>query len=241
MNEMLSVAPPKFVDGALFSEMADGRLQWLPEIEIGYFPVTDAPSIVYDHAYFQKYVGYESTEIGRRLNTFRCGFVSSMYGIGSPLVDIGVGCGSFIKSRDRIGTQIEECNTFGFDIAETSITWLRSCNRFINPYLGPIPAASFWDSLEHIQDFRPLVANVAEWIFCTIPVFIDDDHVLRSKHFRKDEHFWYFTDRGFRRVMGALGFSVQAYSVKEALIGREDVASYALKRERPTNAVGPIF
>lgn len=212
----------------LFEHLAKDHLRWLPELGIGFYPVRDPPERVYDRAYFEKYVGYESTPIGKALNDFRVEFVAEH--AGGRLVDIGVGCGSFIKRRDNIGEDNERVRTFGYDISESSVAWLIERGRYVNPFTQGMYAASFWDSLEHIEDFRPILAKVSTWVFVTVPIFRNVDHAMTSKHYRKDEHFWYFTDAGFQEVMRGLGFIVVAQSDMEREIGREDVSTYALRR-----------
>ena len=83
-------------------EQMERSLVWLPRQEIGYFPVNPC---VYNDEYFNKYVIYESTEIGRCLNSFRVNLVNR-YTKGRVL-DIGIGCGTFIKLRG---------NCVGYDV-----------------------------------------------------------------------------------------------------------------------------
>ena len=66
----------------------------------------------------------------------------------------------------------------------------------------------------------------------SIPIFEDGEHVLRSKHYRKDEHVWYFTARGLINVFADCGFDLVDMSRIETDIGREDIGSFAFKRVR---------
>jgi len=93
-------------------------------------------------------------------------------------------------------------------------------------------AISLWDVLEHIHDFRSLLASVRSWVFVSVPIFADRDYVLRSKHFRPQEHVWYFTARGLIDVMRALGFECIEQSDVESRIGREDIGTFAFRRTR---------
>jgi len=198
---------------------------WLPEIGVGYYPVTDdrAP---YDAAYFEKYVAYSETEMGREINRVRRALVRRHF--NGHLVDMGVGCGSFIESRPR---------TSGFDVNPTAVNWLRRRELYWNPYACSCEAASFWDSLEHIADFPRLLARVEQYAFVSLPVFRGAAHVLRSRHFRKNEHFWYFSPHGLINVMRGLGWDHLETNHEETALGREDIASFAFARRR--GQVGP--
>ena len=69
--------------------------------------------------------------------------------------------------------------------------------------------------------------NYGTKLFVSIPVFKDMPHVLRSKHFRPDEHYWYFTGLGFVLYMLRHGFHLIAVDDFETRIGREDIMSFA--------------
>jgi hypothetical protein len=87
-----------------------------------------------------------------------------------------------------------------------------------------------WDVLEHMHDFRPLLANVQQWLFLAVPIFRDAEHVLRSKHYRKDEHCWYFTRHGLVSMLRDSGFELIADSDMEIYAGREDIGAFAFRR-----------
>jgi hypothetical protein len=176
----------------------------------------DAP---YDAAYMAKYAGYAQTEIGRRLNDARLELVAKHW--QGPLVDIGIGCGQFVQSRSL---------TKGYDVNPAGVEWLHSRGLYLDPYETPVDAACFWDSLEHISNPAPLLANAKRWAFVAIPVFRDLAHLMRSRHFRVDEHFLYFTKRGFVAFMYAHGFDCVDITDDETRIGREDIASFAFER-----------
>lgn len=141
------------------------------------------------------------------------------------LVDVGIGSGAFIEARDAKGHQ-----TIGFDVCPQAIEWLLARNKIADPYRFEHNALCFWDVLEHIPNFPTLLANVTQWVFVSIPIFTDCDHVLRSKHLRCDEHVWYFTSRGLNSVMRWLGFECVEYNDMESQIGREDIGTFAFRR-----------
>ena len=101
----------------------------------------------------------------------------------------------------------------------------------VDPHLVVCDAISLWDVLEHIPDFQALLANVREWVFVSIPIFRDAEHVLRSKHFKPEEHCWYFTRDGLVLAMKQCGFGLISASAIETDLGREDIGTFAFRRE----------
>ena len=204
------------VPNAAFNTFARAGLIWLPTPGFGFLPLTGVP---YDAAYFEHYAGLADTIIGLRLNAARRAMVARHW--DADVTDIGIGCGQFVASRAR---------TTGFDINPVGVTWLEARGKFHDPYAVAVDAVTFWDSLEHIPDPAPLLANVRHWVFVSLPIFRDLPHVLRSKHYKPGEHYWYFTDAGFVSFMAAHGWRLVERNLEETEIGREDIASYAFKR-----------
>lgn len=89
---------------------------------------------------------------------------------------------------------------------------------------------SFWDSLEHIHNPTDLLDCIENYAFISTPIYKDKEHILRSKHFRPDEHCWYFTKDGIINFMSNFGFYCIEYSNIETEIGREDIGSFVFKR-----------
>jgi len=205
-------------------DIAQRELTWIQNPGIGYYPVQPS-TFPYDSAYFSKYAGYARTPMGAQLNAFRRAFVNRYWG-DKVLVDIGVGCGQFIESRAL---------TYGYDVNPAGVEWLRERALYRDPYSSEfaergIDAISCWDVLEHIENPAPLLSSVRSWVFVSIPVFRDLNHILGSKHYRPEEHFWYWTEHGFDAFMSAHGFEVVKVSDEETQLGREDILSFALRR-----------
>lgn len=197
-------------------------LVWFPEKEFGWYPVKNTH---YDDNYFDTYVNMERTEISKCLNEFRVDLVNE-YTKGLVL-DIGIGCGTFIKKRD---------NCVGYDICPKATYLLQKKDLFFNPYNGgalwrKIKGVTFFDSLEHLQ-WPELIFNHIDrqFIFISIPIFRDVKHLLRSKHLKKEEHYLYFTDKGFIKYMANYGFQLVDKRDDETACGREDIKTYVLRR-----------
>jgi hypothetical protein len=138
-----------------------------------------------------------------------------------PVVDVGIGGGRFV---------LEHPDARGFDVNPFGVEWLHSMRLFTDPHQVEVEAACFWDSLEHIHDPRQIMANVNRYCFVSAPIFTDCDHVLRSKHFRPDEHCWYFTCNGIIKFMERFGFEMVEQSMMEQSCGREDIMSFVFSR-----------
>lgn len=193
-------------------------LVWLPEQGVGYYPV-DELAMPYDDNYYNKYVSYHSTELGFKLNTFRVNLVNRYIG-AEPLIDIGVGCGSFVKARRG--------ETYGYDINPAAAKALKSVWRFRYAPGDGIHHVSFWDSLEHLPDPASFITG-REFVFISMPIFRSPEHILGSKHFNRREHFWYFTKVGLAGWLDNMGFDLLESGVQETIMGREDIQSFVFK------------
>jgi hypothetical protein len=164
------------------------------------------------------------TRLGGALMQARCDLVERHYhGI---LCDVGIGSGAFVEARN----QRFPGSTLGYDVNPAGRHWLHARQLWRDPHLEHVDAVSLFDVLEHIQDFRPLLANVRRWLFVSLPIFRDAEHALASKHFRPLEHSWYFTQAGLLSTLGALGFVCAEISDDETRLGREDILSFAFRR-----------
>lgn len=199
----------------MINELKKNKLIWLPEIGIGFYPVKETP---YDVAYFNKYAEMAKTEIGVSLNVARVNLVNKY--TNDEVIDVGIGCGTFIESRE---------NTKGFDVNPAGIKWLHKNKKYKDPYYG-CNHATFWDSLEHIENPELLLEKISGYVFVSIPIFISHADVLLSKHYRKDEHFWYFTDKGFKYFMDINGFDFIESNKMETLLGRESIGTYVFRK-----------
>jgi hypothetical protein len=196
---------------------------WSPELGVGYYPVKDLP---YDEAYFDKYVKMENTEIGQALNNFRVNLVN-MYSPNEQVLDVGIGSGAFVKASDKF---------VGFDINKKAISWLHAQKKWSST-LYIHDNMTFWDSLEHIHDPSPILTNIRNKCFISCPIYRNAEHILSSKHFRKDEHCWYWTFDGLVWFMDQHNFELLYHDDGETKIGREDILSFVFQRKRVKNDI----
>lgn len=189
-------------------------LIWFQSWGVGYYPVRDNP---YNEDYFQKYVGYEQTEIGKRLNDARINLVN-FHG-AKKIADIGIGSGMFVRSFE---------DAVGFDINPAAINWLKENKRWFNQDL--VNSMTFWDSLEHIHNPSRLLSLAQRFVFVSCPIYENKSHILKSKHFRPDEHCWYFTFDGAIEFMKNFDFRLIEFNTMEQDCGREDIGTFVFKR-----------
>lgn len=205
------------------AQFAARRLTWWPQLGVGYYPV-ETGHAPYDQSYFDNFDRNARTPLGRALMQARVDFVEQHW--QGPVIDVGIGSGAFIELR-----RARNRATYGYDINPAGRHWLAERKLLLNPYLMPFDAMTLWDVLEHIADFPTLLANVREWLFLALPIFRDADHVLRSKHFKPEEHIWYLSHEGLVYVMGLCGFGLVMESTIETDLGREDIGTFAFRRQ----------
>lgn len=206
-----------------FSNELQHSLVWLPELGMGRYPVPRCAR-PYDDEYFSRYQALADTPLGRQLTAARIQLVARHH--QGRVLDVGIGAGQFIEARP---------DTLGYDVNPAGIMWLKSHGKWVNLY-DPwfiderFPALSFWDSLEHIDQPDVAVAKAERWVFVSVPIFENGEHVLRSKHYRKTEHIWYWTHDGLINWFTEQGFKLAEHNTIESDLGREGIGSYAFER-----------
>lgn len=192
---------------------------WMPDLGMGHFPV-DPSRAPYDREYFDRYLAYEGTELGQRLNRFRVDLVNRFVG-SAPVLDVGIGCGTFITLRGG--------ETFGCDVNPAALSWLNQRGLSRHPIESGIRNACFWDSLEHLPDPGAYVSG-RDFVFVSVPIFMNLGHVRNSKHYRPEEHVWYWTRDGLVAWFARRGFEVVHECDTETQLGREDIGTFVFHR-----------
>lgn len=207
------------------------ELQYDEEKKYGYFPVhTYLEQLklrsVYDSDYFEKYVGYERTSFSDSLLKARVKFVEDQIGDSVLGLDMGIGSGAFLKYKPL---------WVGYDVNPAAINWLVEQNSYVDPYaidisMMGIEAITFWDVFEHVDNLEKLMSRLPSWVFISIPIFESKVEVLSSKHFRKDEHYHYFSESALLDFFKTHGYDVIDKSDFETTLGRESIKSFAFNK-----------
>jgi hypothetical protein len=195
-------------------------LVWYEEIGYGYFPVHAGNP--YDGGYFRKYQGYEETPMGKALTRARIDLVRRHAG-SEVVVDIGIGSGQFVRERGL-------SNTRGYDVNPHAVRWLLERDVWFDPYFQDPPNASCFDSLEHMKKPDHFIERIQRFLFVSIPIFENREHAAASKHFRPDEHYWYFTRNGLVLWMKRQGFGLLEENHMEVELGREGIGTFVFRR-----------
>lgn len=223
---------------ALVAHTTDDLI-WSPRDQMGFYDVDahlarEGIPLVYAESYFQKYVEMDQTTFAEDLNRFRCiTTIQAMPDHVKPIrvLDVGIGGGGFInallKRQDIAPARLD---VYGADINPIAINWLEN-RKMLGSFDEMYDVVTFWDSLEHIRYPETALQCVGTVAIVSIPIFRDAEHALASKHYRKDEHFWYFTRQGFIKWAGRMGFIVQDVRITETLLGREDIETFVLRRK----------
>jgi hypothetical protein len=87
--------------------------------------------------------------------------------------------------------------------------------------------------LEHLEGPGELLGRfpAGTTVLASLPIIPDLRHLRQSKHFRPGEHYFYATDEGFRGYMADLGYRLLEATDAETRAGREQIMSYALRKE----------
>ena len=190
------------------------------------FQINITNLIPYEDEYFKNYVNLKNTNISKKLNNFRTK-ISSKYAKTGMILDVGVGSGEFIqKSKNKV---------FGFDINPNGIKWLKDENKYLNPYtddISKIKVFTLWDTLEHMVNpcyFLSLLKK-NQIAIITLPIYDNFLRLTLSKHFKKNEHLYYWTNESFEWHMEQNEFKIIECSEEENKCGRQGVKTFVCKK-----------
>ena len=227
----LDVVRGKFEQFLITRHHPPDKLMWDEDRGYGYYPVEN--NGVYDDSYFDKYMGYEKTEFGERLNSERVKLAIRFS--NNDIIDIGIGSGQFLRASGAMG----------YDVCPKAVEWLKNNCRWVDFYnRGAYNAdlVTFFDSFEHIDDIETVVKMcMGRNILISIPIFRDREHVLASKHFRKDEHYHYFTDKGLKDWFAIRNYECVFQSDIETQLGREGIETYVFSYKQLSHIQDVVY
>ena len=180
-------------------------------------------SVPYDDTYYQKYVNYNNTPIAKAINLHRTSITSKYC---KTLLDIGIGSGEFIEKS--------KITVYGFDINKSGIKWLNERNLYKDPYNDnpQVEGYSLWDVLEHMPNPGKLLNRIQNncYVFVSIPIFTELIKVRQSRHYKPNEHYYYFSNMGLIDYMKNYGLVLLEVNNEESIAGRDNIITYVFQR-----------
>jgi hypothetical protein len=185
---------------------------------------TDSSSIInYGQEYFDNYVNRESSDVAVKLNKHRVNLVSKYC---KKILDVGIGSGQFINSLS--------IPAVGFDVNPVGVEWLKERGIFADPYKGipsDVDGITLWDTLEHMEEPSSFLQMVEkQYVFISLPIFHNLFEIRKSKHYKPNEHLFYFSVNGLTHLMVDNGFELLEISDGETLAGRDSILSFVFRR-----------
>ncbi|MBI3150077.1 MAG: methyltransferase domain-containing protein [Betaproteobacteria bacterium] len=212
-----------------FDSSKDEDLRLCMHRGIAYQRDMGAAPIAYDDAYHDHYQKLEGSSVAASLNAGRCAMLARHAPAESSVLDIGAGCGTFVRAARSWGFQAK-----GFDIIPKTVAHLKSIGAFADNPDG-FDVVTFWDSLEHIEEPEMVLKRVNRGcvVLAAIPIFEDLTRIRESKHYKPGEHLYYFTRKGFVDWMALYGFRLLEESAHETDAGRDSIGAFAFRRDLP--------
>lgn len=181
-------------------------------------------TIEYSHDYFNKYVGLKNTAIAKKLNGFRTSITENF--CKKNLLDVGIGSGEFITNS--------KLKVYGYDINPYGIQWLQERDLYIDIYkedLSWVEGITLWDTLEHMPNPYSFISLIKDqYVFVSIPIFNNLSSIKSSKHYKPNEHYYYFTKSGLIQFMKDSGLQCLEATDAEVKCGREGISSFVFKK-----------
>jgi 2-polyprenyl-3-methyl-5-hydroxy-6-metoxy-1,4-benzoquinol methylase len=188
-----------------------------------------AGRVRYDNAYAHKVEAYEGSEIARKVNAGRVAMLRRHLPVGASMLDIGSGTGEFLHAARAAGYDAK-----GYEVIPKMANELEAHQLFAaDPH--PFDAVSLWDVIEHMEDpsARLKQTRKGALLFVSLPVFGDIRAIRDSKHYRPDEHLYYWTEQGFINWAALYGFRLLETSRHECEAGRDSIGAFAFVKDLP--------
>lgn len=193
--------------------------------------------VSYDEKYLSKIRKKEKDNpISDKLNQYRVELVSKIN--PASLLDFGCGSRMFIRKYQKSKPHVR---IYGYDLIPEIKKELVKFKQWLDPFSFhlagnylPLEVITFFDSLEHLINPSMVLLRIPPkgYVIVSIPIFdsLDDHYLSNHKHYRPNEHYWYFTHQGILSFFKTLGFQIVLCSNQESRIGRKDIFTYIFKR-----------
>lgn len=218
----------------------DGRSYEIDEV--GAIHQTDPKRFVYDADYASIYDTPAYQRQSDLLQAMRLGFVVGVHGhrfstqVPVTLLDYGYGNGAFLKFAHQYGDQFK---LFGLDINGVDVPGIQIVES-IDQVEDHIEVITFWDCIEHIQDWSflyklPCTTLVVSLPFCHVRTqgieWFNNGYI----HRKPDEHVHHFDRYALKNTMFKYDWHEVAWSTHEDIVrkskhGLPNILTMAFKR-----------
>jgi len=188
-------------------------------------------SVTYGKQYWKKLKAYDSKPKRKKAVTLSRIEIVQYYCSDGNIFDYGCGTCHFIKELSKVK---KEGIVDGYDVNRLSTLKLVEMDCLGHPEdLEHYQGITFWDVLEHLPEPAEVLKRVSEnaYVFLSIPIFPNLEDIKKSKHYRPNEHYWYFTHEGIKNFMKQFGLSHVQTNNSEIMAGREDIYTFVFKKD----------
>jgi hypothetical protein len=184
----------------------------------------------YNRAYFERYLDYDNTPLGRAITKFRVRIVNKLVSYRrrtTHLLDVGSGTGKFLLELQRTTPIKPE----GIDPAPDATSWLH--HNKLTSTRDRYNVLTFWDSLQHISEPHRLFEEYSpKHVAVSIPIYNGKESIRNHTKFKPDQYKWYFTRKGFIDWMSHWGYElVDSYRDEDQKFDHVAVQSFTFARK----------
>lgn len=160
---------------------------------------------IYNQEYYTRYQNRSDTETGKKIYDSRWEIIEKYCHGNMTLLDYGCASGAFHTSA-RNGFV-----TFGYDINPHS-----PYHREIN---GQMDIVTMWDVIEHLHDPKDTIKKLnPKMLFISTPNKGAVEKLEGWRHYRPDEHLWYFDLPSLESLLRECGFKIVEHNFTEGSI-----------------------
>ncbi len=158
------------------------------ECELIYSP---SSKNVYDDEYLLHYKLYKRTEFSKLLQKARWDFIGKNIKSFKSILDYGCGSDAFLV--EATDCMKDQCNLYSYD------PYFMQDHKFLCE--RKLDITTFFDSLEHMNRLDIISLLNSRYIVISIPILEKNQQLFEWKHFRPNEHIWYFTEDALIKLM----------------------------------------
>jgi hypothetical protein len=162
----------------------------------------NAVPIKYEYTYNEKYDKYGIKN--DQLSFLRLGYILGVLEKKPQnILDIGYGNGAFLKACNKT---IQK--TYGYDISPYPVP--KNTERINTIFDLEFECVTLFDCLEHWENIYELKKIKSKYIIISVPELhnFTEKEFLGWRHYRQNEHIWYFTKYGLANFMKKIGYKL---------------------------------